>query len=156
MGKPEPEPGDPARLSRMLAAGGPVVWRQEEVGAVWRHQLSAPLDVDLERCGVPSASGLTFGELLHHPRPSAELLRGVKQFAKACKLVGDGPLPGDVAGMLYFASIAVALLRCGQRISALDDDALRTGLQWARAQAWLDEPTRAIFVEAVGKWAATP
>jgi hypothetical protein len=43
---------------------------------------------------------------------------------------------------LYFLAVAVALAKCGCRISKLSGPALREGIAWARAQPWLDEITR--------------
>jgi len=97
----------------------------------------------------------TFGDLLHHPQPPLEMLQRVKRFAKACKVKAEGPLPPEVATVLYFASIVVALLRCEARISELDNKAIRTGTEWALAQTWLDQPTRSIFEEAAAKWEPT-
>jgi hypothetical protein len=150
----ESETSDPSRLSRILAADGVGLWRQDEMGSILRHQLSAPLETDLATADAATVPRMTFGELLHHPHPPVEVLRRVKGFAKACKVVSDGPLPSEVATVLYFATIVVARLRCGQRISELDDEALRIGTEWARAQKWVDEPTRSIFDEAAAKWAA--
>ena len=161
---------EPSRLGRILAADGADRWRAEEMGGILRHQLAAPLAADLaselaadeDRSDPPRSAAegtgdarpTTFGELLHHPNPPVELLRRVKQFAKACKLAGDGPLPGEVATVLYFASIVVARLRCGQQISELGDEAIRNGTAWALSRTWLDQPTRSIFDQAWVAWAA--
>jgi hypothetical protein len=149
------ETSDPSRLSQLMAGGDADGWRPEEMGAILLHQLSAPLETGLIPGGAAPTRQMTFGDLLHHPLPPVEMLQRVKEFAKACKLAVDGPLPPEVAAVLYFASIIVARLRCGQRISKLDDDALRMGTEWARDQPWLDPPTRSIFDEAAAKWAAT-
>jgi hypothetical protein len=57
-----------------------------------------------------------------------------------------------VATLLYFASIVVAQMRCGTRITALDDNAIGAAIQWALAQSWVDGPTRSLFEEAAAKW----
>jgi hypothetical protein len=157
----------PSRLAQMLTADGADRWRAEEMGAILRHQLSVPLELDL--AGTASADSAqiaiegaqtswpaTFGDLLHHARPPLEMLQRVKRFAKACKVKADGPLPTEVATVLYFASIVVALLRCDTRISELDDKAIRTGTDWVLAQTWLDQPTRSIFEQAAAKWKREP
>jgi hypothetical protein len=151
----ELETSDPSRLEQILAARGAERWRPQEMGAILRHQLSVPLDMDLAAGSGSPMWRMTFGELLHHPHPPAEMLQRVKQFAKACKLARDGPLPPEVAAVLYFASIIASRLRCEQRISDLDDDALKRGMEWVRAQRWVDPLTRSIFDEAAAKWAAT-
>jgi len=147
----ELESSHPSRLSRMLAADGATLWQPEEMGGVLRHQLSAPLEAELGPVGPPTMPGMTFGELLHDPHPPVELLRQVKRFAKACTLVRDGPLPPEVAKVLYFGAIVVARLRCGARISELNDEALTKGMEWARAQKWVDPQTRSIFDEAAAR-----
>jgi hypothetical protein len=161
------EKTDPSRLAGMLTPNGSDRWRPDDRGPILRHQRSVRLEADLavgdDRNDTPHLAPdgarrmwrMTFGELLDDAHPPAEMLLRVKRFAKACKLNGDGPLPPDVATVLYFASIVVARLRCGQRITDLDDDALRKGIEWARAQAWMDPATRSIFDEAAAKWAAT-
>jgi hypothetical protein len=148
---------DPSRLAEMLTAHGSDRWRPEDRGPILRHQLSVRLEGDLavgdDRNDTPRLAPdgarkmwrMTFGELLNHAHPPVEMLLRVKRFAKACKLNGHGPLPPDVATVLYFASILVARLRCGQRITELDDDALKTGMEWARTQTWVDPATRSIF-----------
>jgi hypothetical protein len=157
------ETTDPSRLAQMLTANGADRWRPAEMGAILRHQLSVELDVDLAGAapvdsprmaagGAPMWRPATFGDLLHHPHPPLQMLQRVKRFAKACKVKGDGPLPPEVATVLYFASIIVAMLRCNTQISELDIKAIRTGTEWALSQTWLDQPTRSIFEEAAAKW----
>lgn len=51
--------------------------------------------------------------------------------------------------MLYFASIAVALTRCGRRISGLANRDLATGFAWVVGLNWVDEPTRELVREAL-------
>lgn len=156
---------EPPRLAEMLALDARDarhVWRADELSAILRHQLDAPLEFDLgdlseeyAKVAPPAEAGtlhwrVTFGELLHHARPPLPLVERAKRFAKACRNHPDGPLPVEVATVLYFALIVVARLRCdGARISALDDAALVDGMQWALAQEWLDERTRALFVGAM-------
>jgi hypothetical protein len=153
---------DPSRLAKMLTAHGAERWRPEEMGSILRHQLSVRLEFDLAGIAsdddappaAPEGARMrpaTFGELLHHPRPPVAMLRRVKLFAKACKAKAEGPLPPEVATVLYFASIVVALLRCETRITELDDDGLLKGAQWALAQTWLDQSMRSLFEEATAK-----
>jgi hypothetical protein len=157
---------EPPRLAEMLALDGARpgrVWRADELSAVLRHQLDAPLEFDLgdlseeyAQLAPPGDAGslhwrVSFGELLHHARPPLVLLERAKRFAKACRNHPEGPLPVEVATVLYFACIVVARLRCdgGARISALDDATLVDGMRWALAQEWLDERTRELFAGAV-------
>jgi hypothetical protein len=114
---------------------------------VLRHQLGAALREDLGRFAPASAdpTPATFGELLHHPDPPLELLEGVRRFAKAQRDQVGSALPEEVAAVLYYAAIVAARLRCRQRLSHLDDDALAAGLRWALGQPWLDDPTRTLL-----------
>jgi hypothetical protein len=155
---------DPRRVARLFDASesdGERFWRPEELAAVLRHQLSAPLRVDIAGLACGSAARLktlaesqglllkSFGDLLHHPCPPLELLEETKQFAKTCRISPQSPVPKDVAAVLYFASIAVAMTRCGRRISALSRDELTRGFRWVAEQSWVDEKTRGLISEAV-------
>ena len=157
---------EPPRLAEMLSLDPAVsrAWRGDELSAILRHQLDAPLEFDLgdlsedyAKLAPPDQTAgslhwrVTFGQLLDHARPPLPLLERAKRFAKACRNHPDGPLPVEVATVLYFACIAVARLRCdgAPRISALDDAALFEGMSWALSQDWLDERTRALFAGAV-------
>ncbi len=136
------------------------LWRPEEFGAVFRHQLAAPLAADLggldpglgdKLAGLRTPDGrpvTTFGDLLRHPAPPVALLDLVKEFAKASRRAGRGHLPAEVATLLYYLAIAVALCRCGCCLTRLDDAALREGFRWARAQPWVDDATRELLGRA--------
>lgn len=142
-----------------LAINGPL-WEPQELAAILQHQLSAPLEFDLSVLGADSVSILakgqpqggppirTFRDLLLHARPPIELLELTRQFAKGCRTRPDGPLPDEIATLLYVLSIAVALTRCGRRITKLDDEALQHSFAWALAQPWVDAPSRQLIQEA--------
>ena len=91
----------------------------------------------------------SFGDLFAHPHPLVELLELVKDFAKEHRTDAESPLPREVATVLYYASIAVALVRCGHRITRHDDTTLRQGFQWCIDQAWVDEPVRNMLHEGM-------
>lgn len=136
-------------------------WQPDELGAILKHQMAAPVQFDLESLDptiapkvrtLSEARGLvlkSFGDLLRHPNPPVELLKLTKEFAKANRNDKESSLPPEVATVLYFASIAVARMRCNERISSMDDDQLQRGLEWAGAQPWLDEDTRALMKECL-------
>lgn len=148
-----------ARLAELLQMSDDKdrVWRPEELGAILQHQLAVPMEYDLTGVDVgkarrlktnAAAKGLllrSFGDLLHHPHPPVELLKMTKRFAKASRNQPDSSLPSDIATLLYFACIAVALVRCQRRITDLDISALREGFQWGREQSWVDKATAALF-----------
>lgn len=137
------------------------IWNPAELEAILKHQLSAPIQVDLVsmeqhlaaqlRLAVESQGLLlkSFGDLLCHPNPPLELLRLTKDFAKACRQSHGGPLPREIATILYFASIVVAMVRCRYRITRLEDAEIRHGVEQCLAQPWLDPRTRRLFDEGL-------
>jgi len=154
-------PGE--RLSEMLSVGPDDgrLWQPEELAAVFRHQMAAPIVFDLGAFeqgfaarlkGLTEAQGLlvkSFGDLLHHPQPPLELLRLTKEFAKANREHPASLLPKEVATALYYSSIAVALVRCGKRISRLADRDLTQGWAWILEQNWIDDQTKGLVRQAV-------
>jgi hypothetical protein len=148
-------------MAELLSTGGGAepLWRAEELAAVLRHQLSAP--VDFEPHGgsrephrghartKPGIAVANFQELFHHPNPPVELLLLTKEFAKASRVQLESLLPQEVATVLYYASIVVARTRLGKRISGLDDKTTRKGVEWVVAQPWVDERTRGLFQEGL-------
>jgi len=154
---------DPHALAALLDAGSDDdrIWNPAELEAILKHQLSAPIEVDLVSLErhlaarlrlAASSQGLllrSFGDLLHHPHPPLELLKLTKDFAKACRLSRGGPLPREIATVLYFASIVAALVRCRRRITRLDDANTRQGVEQCLAQSWLDAPTRRLFEDGL-------
>lgn len=149
-------------LAELMASGweNARLWRPDELAAIFRHQMSAPMLVDLGSFDAATATRLktlsdsqglllkSFADLFHHPAPPLELLRLVKNFAKANIDHPDSGLPGEVASALYYSSIAAALARLGVRISQLSDADLLRGFHWLDEQAWLDEKTRSLLAEA--------
>jgi hypothetical protein len=132
-------------------------WHSEELAAVLRHQLDAPVSVDLvnlrgvtaERVGRLAGAAdppiRSFFDLLGHPEPPVELLEMTKRFAKRARRKPGLGLPEEVAGVLYFGSILAARARRGTRISNLDEEELRDGVRWVLAQPWVGQATRTLF-----------
>ena len=130
------------------------LWQPQELAAIWQHQLAAPLafdfsflDEEVTRCAetFTGASGpplRTFGDLFAHPAPPVQLLEQTKRFAKQCRLRPDGPLPAEIATLLYVLSIVSARTKGDKQISGLGDEALRYSLHWSLAQPFLDARTR--------------
>jgi DNA-directed RNA polymerase specialized sigma24 family protein len=123
-------------------------------GAVLGQLLAAPVPLDLSALTTANAGKIrswadsqgpllkSFGDVFTHPQPLVDLLELIKDFAKEHRTDKESPLPRDVATVLYYASIAVALGRCGQRITRHDDATLRQGFQWGIDQPWVDERIR--------------
>jgi RNA polymerase sigma-70 factor (ECF subfamily) len=148
---------DPAALAQMLVLPCP----SADPAELLRHLLTAPVPLDLGTVDASLAGrvrawaegqGLvlkSFGDLLHHPNPLPELLELLKDFAKDNRNDAESPLPREVATVLYYASIAVALTRCGRRITRHDDATLRQGFQWGCEQPWVDEATRGLLCQGL-------
>lgn len=152
-------------LAELMASGweSARLWRPEELAAIFRHQMSAPMLVDLGGFDVSTATRLrtlsdaqglllkSFSDLINHPSPPVELLTLVKNFAKSNVDHPESGLPGEIASALYYASIAAALVRLDKRISHLADADLRKGFRWLQEQSWLDDATKRLLADALEK-----
>jgi hypothetical protein len=157
----------PKSLAAFLAAGEERarLWQPEELGAIFRHQMSAPILVDLGGFDPVTAARLktlsnaqslllkSFLDLFLHPVPPIELLTLTKDFDKGNMDQPDSSLPNDVAAVLYYVSIAAALVRLDRRISQLSDAELKRGLEWAKGKAWVEPRLLQLLDEAVQKLA---
>jgi len=149
----------PRSLACLMQVDGLGSWTTAELGPILEHQLDSPLDVDLNGGAIAAGSSArpdsgnesvrqeirTFRELLLAPHPPVELLDRVKQFAKVCRSQSDGPLPHEVATVLYLAAIAAARRHCRRRISTLEDAAWQHAVDWALAQSWLNTEIRELL-----------
>jgi hypothetical protein len=159
---------DPGHLAQLLAMAPDesAGWRAGELAAILRHQLSVPVEFELPRDAGPAGDGqapaampagvraiftTTFADLLRHPLPPLAMLRRVKDFAKACREDPRGPLPREVAMVLYLASILSALTRHGAAMTKLRPDELRKATEWGLAQQWLDDATRSLFEDGLSQ-----
>ena len=134
-------------------------WDPGELGEMLRHQLGAPMYLGLGvlsgevvhqlREAAPALDPLmSLNQLFHLSEPPLELLRLVKRFTRICRGDPENPLPGEIVMLLYYLSIAVAMTRCGQRISGLQTGPLRRGLRWVCGQSWVDQDTRDLVADA--------
>jgi hypothetical protein len=151
--------GDPQTLADLMKLSDQphAHWPPADLAAIMAHQLRASLVFDLSRCAGDQRERIrqailedgenliTFGDLLSHPKPPADLLRLAKDFAKSQYQHPDQPLPPHVATLLYYACIAAARLRLSTRITDLDDAQFVPGLQWAVKQTWIDAPLRELL-----------
>jgi len=152
----------PDRLARLLGGdeGPERLWDMGELGAILRHQLTAPIAFDLGKLTRNGAQRLkalaaseslllrTFHDLFSHECPPIELLQLTKDFTKACQASPNAPIPREVARVLYYACIAAALVRLNRRITTLPDAEIAKGLSRLLDGGWLDEDTRRLFEEA--------
>jgi len=163
MHEQSPRPEKSLALSSMLELREDTrhVWHPQELGAILKHQLAAPLVLalgnslsaevahELKTLGSPQQEVKNLAMLLHHPEPSLELLSFTKRFAKSCWNDPDSPLPREIAILLYYLSIAVADLRSGKQLSTLGRDDLIQGLRWCGDQVWVDQSTLRLLKEAL-------
>jgi hypothetical protein len=126
-------------------------WQPQELSAVLLHQMRAPLSCAL---GENASTALreentTFNDQIKEPHPRLELLEAIRASAKEIMSNAASGIPLEVAGVFYYGSIALARLRLNTRISNLDDNSLRQGIQHLAACPWLDDASRAVFTQAI-------
>ena len=143
----------------------PDAWNEQDLAAMLRHQLTAPLEFDLSAVelkgrqaknreetltGAAKERIRTFEDLLFHREPPLELLRLSKQLFKRrlreCKKYSP---EWNVAYLFYLLSILAAGDRAS-RISWLTPSELRKGIKWALERRWINEKTRQ-FLERAGR-----
>ena len=128
-------------------------WNPQELGEILRHQLAAPLELELAPGAIPDAKtqrGIkTFADLFMCPAPSLEVLKAVKDFAKSHIDQADAPVPREVASVLYYACIILARRHHATRITTLSDAGLRKGVQWLLHQDWLGEAERSVLTDGI-------
>ncbi len=137
------------------------LWSPGELAAILKHQLSAPVQYDLAGMDRKMAGKLktlaesqglvlkSFGDLFQHSNPPLELIRMTKEFAKACGKSPTSAIPRDIADVLYFSCIAIALVRHRKRISKLSNADIRKGLRWVLGREWLDSDTRSLVEQGL-------
>jgi hypothetical protein len=148
---PNPTDRDPQQLSKIVDFDDvESPWQAHEMAAVLRHQLAAPMVFGPEDGAWGSGRApATFGELLCRTDPPLPLLKLMKDFARAHTIQPHSPIPREIATVLYYAAILAALVRHGARISGLDDEPLRKGVQAVLLNDWLDESTRTLLTEGL-------
>jgi hypothetical protein len=160
---------DPRVMSTMLDLSDTHCheWSPTELLEMLRHQLSSPLQLSMgtlsgevthqiRQAQPPVPPMITLGELLISPQPPVEVLRLVKRFAKMCGRDRENPLPSEIVMLLYYASIAAALVRLGETISDLPTPSLKHGLDWLCEQPWLTDEVRALLREGIDHLSLTP
>ena len=143
-----------AKLMTLSAAVDPVWDDKSELPFLLRHQMSCSLEKELgalRRGAAEQVSELrrrhngpltSFQDLFASPASPLPLLRMAKELGKRSMVSADGDLPREVAAVLYYVSISVALSRCHERITELDDDSLRRGLKWLLTREWVNDDVR--------------
>ena len=148
-----------AGMARMMALDrAKPIWSDSDMAELLRHQLNAPVVADLRRCGaideatlsqietlMQGYSGFTFRDVLFHPAPPLPVLLAIKTFGKFA-IEQDGPLPPEIAYVLYYCAIVAALLNHGERITSLKSLALCQGAEWVIQQPWTEPSTREFLI----------
>ena len=134
---------DPYSLADLMATGDDLetTWLPQDMKDIMQHQLDSPISDD----NPP----MSFRDLLLNDNPLVELLRKAKDFAKAHACHPDGPLPREIASVMYHAAILAAMLKCNERITSLSDQELIEGLEWLINCEWVDRQIRRLFVEGL-------
>jgi hypothetical protein len=154
---------NPRQLAGLLSlAGQPAPqWTADELAAMWKHQLNAPLTYDLGTISPKVGETITmvtradprplekFGDLFKHPRPPIEILQWTKEFATNHTGGQEEAMPAEIATTLYYASILLARLRLHRKISELSEADLRKGLVRLSRQNWLDQATRDLLADGL-------
>jgi hypothetical protein len=152
----------PDGLARVLALGDSTgdLWSPEEMQAMWQHQLSALLQIDLDSMHAFRLAELkdapelqrflakSFGDLLLDPQPPFELLKITKDFAKETLKSGEDSQLNAIATALYHAAYAAAIVAGQKRLGGMDDAELKRGFEWAVSRVWLDDSTRKLIGQA--------
>jgi hypothetical protein len=146
------------RLADLISAteGPQGDWQHEELGSILRHQMQSRVEFELSEAGVMPEAGLeelrgvhSFDDLFHSSAPPLRLLQMTKEFAKAHLSHPDTTLVKEVASVLYYASIALALTRHRTRITQLGDTELSQGLEWCLGQPWMEPELRRVLAEGL-------
>jgi hypothetical protein len=148
-----------AGLITLADAPGHAGWTADDLAAIWRHQLVAPLMADLGSVAADAQTTVisvhaplsiqSLAGLFAHPSPPLDVLRMVKDLSRMQGSRPETAYPQQVAVALYYLAIALGLVRLGRRMSTMDDARLRDGMEWVIQQAWLDQATRDIASEAL-------
>jgi hypothetical protein len=135
-------------------------WNSKDLSDMLRHQLYAPMHLSM---------GTLSGEITHHihqaqldpmvnlqqllqqPAPPLELLKLTKRFAKMCRRDPHNPLPSEIVMLLYYLSIAAAMVRLNQSISDLPPASLTRGMTWLGAQQWVPNDLQMLLFAGLEK-----
>jgi hypothetical protein len=150
----------PQQLAKLLDPGNdaPTIYHGADPAVILRDQLQAPLSEELSSsiagARIPpmelEPTVQTFDDLFHDPHPPIDALKRAKDYAKACRSNRE-LLPPEVATVLYYAALTAARVHLKENITQLAEAEYREGLQWAIAQPWVDEKTKGLFREGLGK-----
>ena len=152
---------NPKALASLLSVRGTAerILPPAELGDILRQYLSSPVSEYLRGLGKsadfaadsPSEHvvvGMTLGELFQCADSPLGLLIAVKRHARRLMNPGASRQPAEVHRMIYFASIAAALVRHGEQISKSSPEVLRAAWEPLAVESSLDEGLRKLFATA--------
>lgn len=157
---------DSRALSRLLDIGNEEshLWTEDELAAMLRHQLEAPLAIDLKSVAADIENQLselrgqddkplsTFADALFHPNPPLVLTTLIKEFAK--QLRDNQVLNDDIASFLYVAAICAAIGNGDRSMTSLENDTILDNIRQLLSLPWLDERARPLLEGAIQDLAA--
>ena len=147
------------RLARLLnwSEDEHCPWSIEQLTALFEHQLKTSLCEQFPEVSPRLTAGLlksasdqnepivTLDDLLKHPSPPIEVLRAVKDWATHSMRSKNNKTPRQIAPIIYLAAVAVALVRCDERISRSEDMDLEATFRQALEATWTGDQIRQIF-----------
>ena len=150
----------PEGLARIMDDDATDLWSPAEMKAMWCHQLTTLIDIDLGSVTsvratalrstphLASFQGKSFAELFADPAAPIELLELTKEFAKETLKQTEEKQLKEIASALYYAAYAAGLLRFGKLIGSMSEAELGPGFNWAIKLHWLDNETRRLIDDA--------
>ena len=150
----------PRELACLLSVHGTQEgnWQPAELGDMLRHCLTVPASEYLSGQSAEFAADspsecavvdMTLGELFQCAHPPLGLLIAVKRRARRLMSPGASDMPAEVHRLIYFASIAAAMARLGERISRSSPDVLRVTWEWLAAESYADDGLQRLFATAL-------
>jgi RNA polymerase sigma-70 factor (ECF subfamily) len=156
----------PSELASLLSVRGTPHedWQPQEMRDLLRHGLETLVGDyletgdDAEQPGKPrghatseeTAVSITLRELLQIAKPPLGLLMAVKRHARHLAGSSASHLPDKVHRLVYFATIAAAMLRHGQSITKSSAESVRIAFARMAAEPYVEEWLRTLF-ESAGK-----
>ncbi|MGA2618436.1 MAG: hypothetical protein ABSF26_12560 [Thermoguttaceae bacterium] len=101
------------------------------------------------------AVSMTLGELLGAACPPLGLLVALKRHARRLTSPGASDVPAEVHRSVYFASIAAAMARHGERISKSDPEVLRAAFEQLAAETWIEDGLAGLLGDALRRLSDT-
>jgi hypothetical protein len=153
------EPGTLARLLNLREQQDDP-WSTNDLAQLLQHQLDQNLMSDLSSIAPGAAETVksqfadvhkapeTYRQLFQYPSPPVRVLELGKEMAKASRKDNESPLPSEISEYLYYAFIAVALVRSSRVISSLSERELQRGIGWALRRTWGDRDIALLLNDA--------